>query len=67
MPTRIPIYKQEIFERLDKDKAEIIKEFKHEIYESTVAILAKIDRLAPKEVVKLEEVKQPIIINKKKK
>ena len=65
MPTRIPIYKSdldEIYVRLDKDKAEI----KKEIHDSALAVLNNIlvefnrCNYKPK-----EEVKKPIPIKKK--
>ena len=50
MPTRIPIYKAEIFEKLDKDKEEI----KREMNDLTLLILAKLEpcECGPKEVSK---------------
>ena len=39
MPTRIPIYRDEIFERLDKDKAEL----KKEMNDLALLILAKLE------------------------
>jgi len=58
MPTRIPIYKAEIFEKLDKDKEEI----KKEMNDLTLLILAKLESCVcePK-----EEVKKPLPIKKK--
>jgi len=47
MPTRIPIYRDDIFARLDKDKAEI----KKEINNIALLILAKLEQ---------KEVKKPI-------
>ena len=49
MPTRIPIYKAEIFEKLDKDKAEI----KREMNDLTLLILKKFEQY--------REIKKPII------
>jgi len=40
MPTRIPIYRDDIFARLDKDKAEI----KREINDVALLILAKLEQ-----------------------
>ena len=58
MPTRIPIYKAEIFEKLDKDKEEI----KREMNDLALLILAKLESC----VCEPKEVKKPLPITKKK-
>ena len=55
MPTRIPIYRDDMFERMDKDKAEI----KREINDVALLILKRLDACECKEV------KKPIPIKKK--
>jgi len=56
MPTRIPIYKAEIFEKLDKDKEEI----KKEMNDLTLLILAKLEPC----VCEPKEVKKPLLKKK---
>ena len=56
MPTRIPIYKAEIFEKLDKDKEEI----KREMNDLTLLILAKLESC----VCEPKEVKKPLLKKK---
>ena len=59
----IPIDRDELFARLDKDKAEIKAELKKEMNDLTLLILAKLEPCVcePK-----EEVKKPLPIPKKK-
>ena len=52
MPARIPIYKAEIFEKLDKDKEEI----KREMNDLTLLIIKKFEQY--------REIKKPIIKSK---
>ena len=53
MPTRIPIYRDEIFDRLDKDKAELKKEM------NDLALLI-LKKLEPQEVSKPKIFIQPM-------
>ena len=59
MPTRIPIYRDEIFERLDKDKAEL----KKEMNDLALLILAKLEPC----VCEPKEIKKATIVPLKKK
>ena len=56
MPTRIPIYRDELFARLDKDKAEIKAELKKEMNDIALLILNKLEPC----VCEPKEVKKPI-------
>ena len=63
MPTRIPIYRDDIYKRLDEDKAEIIANLKKEMNDLALLILAKLEQ--PK--VNIEKPKISIQPMKKKK
>lgn len=63
MPTRIPIYRDDIYKRLDEDKAEIIANLKKEMNDLALLILAKLEQ--PK--VNIEQPKVSIQPMKKKK
>jgi len=62
MPTRIPIYRDDMFERMDRDKAEILAKLKKEMNDLTLLILAKLEPC----VCQPKEVKKPLPITKKK-
>ena len=64
MPTRIPIYRDDMFERMDKDKADILAKLKKEMNDLTLLILAKLESCVCEEP--KEEVKKPLLIPKKK-
>lgn len=55
MPTRIPIYRDDMFERMDRNKAEILAELKQEMNNLVLLILAKLEPC-----VYGEETKKPI-------
>ena len=59
MPTRIPIYRDDMFERMDRDKAEL----KKEINDVALLILAKLESC----VCEPKEVKKATIVPLKKK
>ena len=64
MPTRIPIYRDDMFERMDKDKAEILAATKKEINDVALLILAKLEPCVCEEP---KEVKKATIVPLKKK
>ena len=76
MPTRIPIYRDDMFERMDKDKADIKveldeilryqKNFDSEIFCSLSRLEEKIDKLNKLCEYQPQEVKKPLLIPKKK-
>ena len=59
MPTRIPIYRDDMFERMDRDKAEL----KKEMNDLTLLILAKLESC----VYEPKEFKRATIVPLKKK
>ena len=59
MPTRIPIYRDDMFERMDKDKAEILAATKKEINDVALLILAKLEPCVCEEKI---EIKKPKIL-----
>ena len=63
MPTRIPIYRDDMFERMDRDKAEILAKLKKEMNDLTLLILAKLEPC----VCEPKEFKKATIVPLKKK
>ena len=67
MPTRIPIYRDELFARLDKDKAEIKAELKKEMNDLALLILNKLEPCVCEEKIEVSKPKihiQPMIKKK---
>jgi len=65
MPTRIPIYRDDMFERMDRD----LLELKTEIHDSALSVLSCILPILAKLescVCEPKEVKKPLPITKKK-